>query len=582
MAYDGSFGGLTDASKFWRAAIESSGDLVYEWNLASDDLEFGGAATDFFGQDESAIPQTSDSYNALIHPEDQPRRLHALNRHFASATEYDCEYRIVGERGSEHWVHDRGAVEFGPDGKPVCLRGLLRKVTQRKENEARLERLANFDDLTGRASMMRLQTVLDQALVDSLRHQRQGCFMVLGVDAMDRINSAFGTNVGDSVLREVGQRLEGCLRPTDTVGRLGGDRFGLVLSDYTPGEAQQVGETILARLRELAINTKSGAIHTTASLGLVFFPEQTTSSVDATAKAEGAMANAKILGRDCVSVCQISEKSREGFRASMAMGEAVKLALDDQRLMLAYQPVVNAHSREILYYECLIRMRDESGELVPAGRFIPAVENLGLMRVIDNRVLELTLEALDRYPGIKLAMNISGHTASDRSWLRTLVKALRGKPDMASRLIVEITETTALHDLDDTARFVNAVRNLGCQVAIDDFGAGYTTFRHFKSFHVDIVKIDGAFVGSIMESQENQLFIRNLLSLAHAYSMQTVAECVEQDDEANFLAAEGVDLLQGYFFGRPELEPKGWQAKEEPVDVESRVVQLQISKSSGH
>ena len=326
----------------------------------------------------------------------------------------------------------------------------------------------------------------------------------------------------------------------------------------------------------MAVNTKAGAIHATASIGLVFFPEQATSAVDATAKAEGAMASAKVLGRDCVSVCQISEKSREGFRASMAMGEAVKLALDENRLMLAYQPVVNAHSRKIKYYECLIRMRDQGGALVPASRFIPVVENLGLMRVIDNRVLELTLDALKRYPTISLAMNISGHTASDRSWLRSLVAALRGKPELARRLIVEITETTALHDLDDTARFVNAVRNLGCLVAIDDFGAGYTTFRHFKSFHVDIVKIDGAFVGSIMESQENQLFIRNLLSLAHAYSMQTVAECVEQDDEANFLSAEGVDLLQGYYFGRPELVPQG--VCEVSEFEPGRVVQMPVSQ----
>ena len=260
----------------------------------------------------------------------------------------------------------------------------------------------------------------------------------------------------------------------------------------------------------------------------------------------------------------------------MAMGEAVKLALDENRLMLAYQPVVNAHSRKIKYYECLIRMRDQGGALVPASRFIPVVENLGLMRVIDNRVLELTLDALKRYPTISLAMNISGHTASDRSWLRSLVAALRGKPELARRLIVEITETTALHDLDDTARFVNAVRNLGCLVAIDDFGAGYTTFRHFKSFHVDIVKIDGAFVGSIMESQENQLFIRNLLSLAHAYSMQTVAECVEQDDEANFLSAEGVDLLQGYYFGRPELVPQG--VCEVSEFEPGRVVQMPVSQ----
>jgi EAL domain-containing protein (putative c-di-GMP-specific phosphodiesterase class I) len=171
----------------------------------------------------------------------------------------------------------------------------------------------------------------------------------------------------------------------------------------------------------------------------------------------------------------------------------------------------------------------------------------------------LTLCDLEANPDVTLAFNISGVTAADRGWLRTLIARLKDRSDLASRLIVEITETAALHDLEDSARFVSIIRDLGCRVAVDDFGAGYTTFRHLKALPVDVVKIDGSFVRNLADNKENQLFIRNLLSLARAFNLVTIAECVENLEDAEILASEGVDLLQGYYFGKPDVAP-AWRA----------------------
>ena len=187
--------------------------------------------------------------------------------------------------------------------------------------------------------------------------------------------------------------------------------------------------------------------------------------------------------------------------------------------------------------------------MIPAGHFVPVVERLGLMRTLDRRALDLTLQTLESNPDVTLAFNISGVTAADRGWLRTLIARLKDRPELASRLIVEITETAALHDLEDSARFVSIMRDLGCQVAIDDFAAGFTTFRHLKALTVDIVKIDGSFVRNLVDNKENQLFIRNLLSLARAFNLVTVAECVETLEDAQILVREGVNQLQGYYFG---------------------------------
>jgi EAL domain-containing protein (putative c-di-GMP-specific phosphodiesterase class I) len=199
------------------------------------------------------------------------------------------------------------------------------------------------------------------------------------------------------------------------------------------------------------------------------------------------------------------------------------------------------------------------GTIAPAGSFIPVVEQTGLMRLLDRRVLEMAMGELTRWPDVRLAINISGLTAGDPSWLRALSGTLKTRPDLAKRLTVEITETVAIQDIDETAKFVAQVRELGCRVSLDDFGAGYTSFRNLKAIAVDSVKIDGSFVRGVANNVDNQLFIRTLLGLADGFGLETVAECVESVQEAQHLARKGVKLLQGYLFGTPSVE-RPWLA----------------------
>ncbi|MFD1380707.1 EAL domain-containing protein [Fodinicurvata halophila] len=199
--------------------------------------------------------------------------------------------------------------------------------------------------------------------------------------------------------------------------------------------------------------------------------------------------------------------------------------------------------------------------MIPAAKFIPAAEQLGLMRLLDLHVLNLVLADLERYPGITLALNISALTTGDHDRLRSLIRRLHGRPQVARRLIVEITETAALLDVRETAKFVAQVRELGCRVALDDFGAGYSTFHHLKALTVDLVKIDRSFIRDITHSPENQLFLRNLLSLARAFKLETLAEGAEQQEEAAYLAQEGLDMIQGFYFGMPEVAPEWRQHK---------------------
>src|SRR2546421_3432286 len=222
--------------------------------------------------------------------------------------------------------------------------------------------------------------------------------------------------------------------------------------------------------------------------------------------------------------------------------------------MFAFQPVVSAETGEVDYYECLLRMRSRDGRVIAAGEFVPILEQLGFIRLIDRYVLDKAFTELDAHPKVRLGFNISGLTAADRPWLRALVLQLRNRPDIASRLIVEITETAALYDIEESARFVAALRHAGCSVALDDFGAGHTSLRHLQSLAVDTVKIDGSFITNLAGNPENQVFLRHLLGLAKGFGFATVAECVTTEEDAAILRREGVGLMQGHYFGRPSLE----------------------------
>jgi EAL domain-containing protein (putative c-di-GMP-specific phosphodiesterase class I) len=271
-------------------------------------------------------------------------------------------------------------------------------------------------------------------------------------------------------------------------------------------------------------------------------------------RAETALAEAKRAGRDCYSHYRMTHEQREHQRRSLSIGEEVQKALREERVMFAFQPVVAAETGEVDYYECLLRMRNKDGRIVAAGEFVPVLEQLGFIRLIDRYVLDKAIAELSDHPGVRLGFNISGLTAADRPWLRALTSQLRNRPEVASRVVIEITETAALYDLEESARFVAALRETGCRVALDDFGAGHTSLRHLQTLAVDTIKIDGSFVRNLGASPDNQVFLRHLLGLAKGFGFHTVAEGVESAAEAAILRHEGIGYMQGYYYGRPALD----------------------------
>ncbi|MGD9649190.1 MAG: putative bifunctional diguanylate cyclase/phosphodiesterase [Dongiaceae bacterium] len=540
------------------AIFAAAGDVVYAWSLDSDSL-----AWLHHGVQKSANPLIEDltaiaygeEFHRLIMAEDISHRLDSLAQHLARRQpHFECEYRICLPNGQQIWLQDRGAAEFIGD-RPVRLFGTLRLITERKNWETRLKHLAHYDALTGQFNAVQVLEALDHALAYAERHRHSGMYLQVGIDNLSLINQALGHKAADEVIVTVAHRIQQRLHLTDIMGRMGGDRLGIVLNQRPAEQACLLAESILETINRDMIPTSKGEVGVTVSIGGVEFPAHALTAHETIARGESMLQEAKRLGRNCFVVYQPERQGKNITRDHFVIAQEIRHALRQNRLQLAFQPIVEAGSGTVAFSECLARIQNHQGNLMPAGQFMPIAEQLGLMREIDLAVLQQVLDNLRQHPELRLAVNVSGFNVGDGVWLQRLKKELQNNLSLAERITVEITETAALADLKEAAHFVGALRELGCAVALDDFGAGYTSYRQLRVLPINLVKIDGSFSQGICTNVGNQLFVRTLVELATGLGIKTIAECVEEHEDAEILQRLGVNYLQGHYFGRPQNHP---------------------------
>lgn len=536
------------------AAVSAAGDLPYEWDLDSDRLTFAGRADLLFGAGVHVM--TGDQLAGRINPEDLPVRLRVLAEHMAGRGNFDCEYRVRDAAGQVHWVHDRGACRRDADGRARTLIGVLRVVTQRKRIEAMQLNRHAFDELTGHFSRSRLAEALEHALEHAKRHEGHIALLAVGIDGLSAVEDARGPDAADRVIVEVGRHLDSCLRATDVIGRLGSDSFGVVLMPCPADQLRPTAEKVLGRLATLTSPVQGAPEHRlSAAAGAAALPEDARTASEAMTRAEAALAEARRRGRGQFVAFVPTEAERAEERRSLAAAERMHRALREGGLSFAYQPIVRAETLVPAYHECLLRLSEAGGAPVSEPGMIVAAERLGDIPALDRKTLDMAIDVLEQHHAVTLSVNLSGLTVSNRAWLRALNARLRLRPDLAKRLVVEITETAAMRDIEESARFIAQVRDLGVRVALDDFGAGFTSFRHLKALAVDIVKIDSSFCAGVAENADNQLFLRSLGTVARGFSLACVAEGPASDADEAFLRGEGIQYFQGNRYGAPTTTP---------------------------
>jgi len=492
----------------------------------------------------------------------------------------------------------------------VCT---VHDLTEQRRAEREAEFLADHDPVTGLLNQHGILLVLTNLVEQARLHQRPLACLNLGIEHFEQINEMYGRRLGDAVLIQVGEFLRNTMHGTDfvsheeetLVARVGGSRFLIVLPETGEADARAMSEKLLAGLARLshAVRSESelatdqtagrmreastasvssrgpadvqdaqmprrpgmagsgldpigGTLRLTGKIGVVCYPVHGSSAEELVSRAETTLRQAQQHPLDAILV--FNPELREQDTQTHYLLQRLHAAIDERRLILHFQPVLELAGNTVRHYEALVRIENADGTLIPPGEFIPAAEKSGLITRIDYRVLELAishltgLEAAGR--DITLAVNISGEHLGDDALFRWLARIFEEGGVTPGRLLFEITETTAVRNLLRARAFMEPLKALGCRFALDDFGVGFTTFAHLRNLPVDMIKIDGSFVRDLPTNPENHALVKAMTEAAHSLGKQVTAEYTESAMVLAALRDLGVDYAQGYYIGRPGPE----------------------------
>ncbi|MGV7217735.1 EAL domain-containing protein [Bradyrhizobium sp. UFLA05-112] len=548
--------------------LASLGEAVFIWDIASDAIQWGEQVGSVFPGIPAERLATGAEFARLIEPS-QSLRMAALAQlpavHGSDGTPYRAEYGVrMSASDPVVWIEETGRWFAGPDGRPVRAIGAVRINNERHARDEELAKLARLDPLTGELNRTHLIAALAEAIEESTRFRSASAFMLVGIDHLARVNDAFGFDVADAVILDVAKRIRARLRGGDVLGRFSGNKFGLILKNCTVDDMNVAAERFLAGIRDEVVPTKSGPVSVTASIGAVSVPRYARNTDEAINRAHETLDAAKRRRAGSLGTWRPNAERDAQRRVNIRVTDEIVTALNDRRIVLAYEPVVSAATRDGAFYECLVRMEQGDGRTLLAPDIVPVAERLGLIRLVDHRVLELVVAELAACPEVRLSLNISPDTTMDPDWWASIESLMQAHPGVAERLIVEITETVAIQDIDDVRAFVGRLKHFGSRIAIDDFGAGYTSFRNLRKLGVDIVKIDGAFVQNMTRSADDRAFVQTLIDLARRLDIKTVAEWVQDEDAANMLRDWGCDYIQGRLIGLASAERR-WGTPQDSV-----------------
>jgi diguanylate cyclase (GGDEF)-like protein len=441
-----------------------------------------------------------------------------------------------------------------------------RKVVQEalaraEKTEAELRYLADHDSLTGLLNRRRFRAELDQYVSFTARYGGQGAVMVIDIDGLKAINDRLGHQPGDNLIRRIAAILRERVRATDVVARLSGDEFAVLVPQSDTAGALQLGEELRSQVAESFPPSADGG-SATISVGVAMFGGKRDASAEAIlVAADQAMYSAKEEGRDQVALYRRPDEGRRRSQRGQTTTARIRDALTQDRLSLATQPIRSLASGGIERYELLLRMTGDDGQLLPAASFIEVAERSGMVQELDRwvvgRALELLAERERDGEPVSLHVNISGVSITDISVLEFIERRLDEGSADPGRCTFEITQSARVEDYETAAGFADRLTEFGCQVAIDDYGAGFGPFDYLKRIPFDVIKIDGAFIRDMPRNDADQLTVKAIVQIARGLGKKTIAGFVQDDDTTRMLREYGVDMAQGFHLGRPVAEAEG-------------------------
>jgi diguanylate cyclase (GGDEF)-like protein/PAS domain S-box-containing protein len=553
--------GRREAERRFRAAFEHAPIGVCVLDFHGRDLgqwlTVNPALARLLGYERDAL--LAQRISSILHPEELDvtrKRLAALVAGEEERITAEC--RMVHADGQLVWVLVTVAAVPDEDGRPAYGIGQIVDITERKRFEGQLQYLADHDALTGLFNRRRFEEELDRALASAERYRHRGAVLVLDLDGFKHVNDTLGHPVGDELIARLAGTLRDELRESDIIARLGGDEFGVILPEASEAEASAVASKLLRAVeRDGIVADSTGHARVTASVGLATFDgADGLSAEELLVEADIAMYDAKEAGRNRAATAERAGAGPGRHVSRLSWLERIRSALAEDRFELHAQPIVAIGDVDAPpAFELLIRMRADSGELVPPATFLPIAERFDLVQDIDRwviaRAVELVRREHDAGHPVTLSVNVSGRTIGDAAFAGWLQELLTTTPVPAQRLIVEITETAAIVNLERARTLADTLRRLGCLLALDDFGTGFASFSYLKHLEFDVLKIDGEFVRGLRENRTDRLVVEAVVAIARGLGTPSLAEFVADAATLDAVRALGVEYAQGFHLGRP-------------------------------
>ncbi len=449
------------------------------------------------------------------------------------------------------------------DGQPKNYVGVMTDISQIKKSEANLERLSHYDPLTNLPNRLLLHSRLEHALTHAQREKEQIAVLFLDLDRFKNINDSLGHPSGDALLQGLTKRIKDRLRAEDTFGRLGGDEFVIVLSDIQrPDDAAAIARQALSLLETPFSLPGQSEIYVGASIGISLFPQDGETADDLIRHADAAMSQAKDQGRNTLRF--YTPELTETVNDRVTLESRLRRALAQQEFVLVYQPQVDIASGRLMGCEALIRWHDGDRGMISPEHFIPLAEDTGLIVPMGAWVLQTACAQFRAWLDIAetpfcMAINLSARQLQHPDIVNSIAQAIDDNRLPPDQLKIEITESMIMGHGEDAVSLLEAIKSLGVKLSIDDFGTGYSSLAYLKRFPIDELKIDRGFVSEIPHNQSDAEIAATIISMAHNLKLTVVAEGVETDEQARFLAAQGCKCCQGYLYHRP-LTPADFAA----------------------
>ncbi len=543
---------LLDSENRYRDLVETSHDLIWTTDAQGRFIYLNAAANAIFGL---AVKDLVG--RCFFDFEAGPS--HVSNRRFLATLKRNGEVkhyltRLVTAAGENRWIGINARVMLDDNGAICGIRGTARDITEEHLATQRIEHLAMHDALTDLPNRVSLQRTVESALQSG----GVGALLFLDIDHFKYVNDNFGHRTGDQLLLGVGSVLRDLMRGLNgELYRLGGDEFAIHLPSALRKEAVEAGELALDAVRRYRFQAADNKVisNLAASAGIALYPFHGNDVLALLSNVDIAMYQAKDLGRNRHVLFDQASAGLRSTHRRIHWAKKLRDALDEDRLVLFQQPVVQLKDRKTMHHEVLLRIRDEDGRHIMPGNFIELAESLGLIQEIDMRVVEKLLAHLREHgrsdEKLRYFVNLSRVSISDPHWIRRITALLRDSGVNPSQLVFEITETAAMSEIDVTITFIKHLKEMGCRFALDDFGAGFSSFYYLKRFDVDYLKIDGSFIRDLATDEGSRIFVRALNDVARGLDKQVIAEWVETPEALNLLLGMGTQFGQGYLFQRP-------------------------------